>query len=181
MGDNFIEQELLCGDYPVGIKSVCCKMRVEGIMAFTLVRQCMNSACCQKTRALLLFNDEATSCKKIKAHSCCAKPMVELTQMSARLLHVGEETYVPIAEICFPFPACGKRPARGTLQVVCFEDAWVALQGPAHDFYKCAQDNMEDRALRVDRLEGDQYDQVYVHIDQAVHESLERISAKKAR
>ena len=41
-GDNFIEQETLCGDFPGMITNISCQLRTNGILPFALARQCMN-------------------------------------------------------------------------------------------------------------------------------------------
>mmetsp|Transcript_91237 Transcript_91237/g.261120 ORF Transcript_91237/g.261120 Transcript_91237/m.261120 type:complete len:111 (+) Transcript_91237:53-385(+) len=41
-GDNFMEQEMLCGDFPVGLTEIWCNLKTPGVLAFTLVRRCMN-------------------------------------------------------------------------------------------------------------------------------------------
>jgi hypothetical protein len=138
-GDNFMEQEMLCGDFPVGATSIWCILKTPGILAFTLVRRCMNPSCQRLTRAISLFNEVGTTCKKVKASVCCSDPKIEFTEMYARLLHAGEETLLRINEIEFPHAASTQCPTKGVLCVIGYEDRWVALKGPMRDYFKFAQ------------------------------------------
>lgn len=151
-GDDLVEPEMMCGDYAVGIKEIWCNMKSPGLLSFSLGVKCCNPRCKSERYCITLFNQKGKLCRKVNSIPCCRQPQLDLTELRARLLNIGDETMMRIHEIDFPDEVLGAEEA-GILEVVACEDRFLAVPGPTCNFFKYAKENFGRREVRVERLQ----------------------------
>lgn len=161
-GHNFIDHEMQCGDFPVGVTHIWVNLKEPSILSFTMKVHCYN--CRKKADVVLLMNKAGVQCKTIKAIECCDRPVLEYIELSARLLKYGDRTFVPLQDITFAPPQAKTQSQPGLLQVFPMANKWVALEGPQQDYYATVQANFSSRGHRVNNLHGPQYDNVQVEV-----------------
>lgn len=202
-GDDILDLEMECGCFPVGLTRIWVNLKVPGILSFTLGVHCLE--CKTQGQVLMLVNKMGVSCQRVQSQRCCKYPKLEFFEFRARRLQTGDVTLIPIRDVTFAKksrdnyrqridPVSGQifyenavtgvmhwevpkiLPAAGQLEVVPMKNMWVALPGAQHDYYKYAQENFASREVRVERLQGRQYDMVKVRIVDEDEESRSKLT-----